>query len=134
MPHFDYKRAPLCGMAAFKNHCAFGFWKAVLMKDKQLVENAKAETSMGHLGKISSLKDLPPDKKMIAYIKEAMQINELGIKLPAKPKSTEKKELDVPDYFMAALKILINGLRGNIFRRPAVFNKNSFLVGYFVRY
>lgn len=104
MPHFDYKRAPLCGMAAFKNHCAFGFWKAVLMKDKQLVENAKAETSMGHLGKISSLKDLPPDKKMIAYIKEAMQINELGIKLPAKPKSTEKKELDVPDYFMAALK------------------------------
>ena len=27
MPHFDYK-GMMCGMAAFKEHCAFGFWKA----------------------------------------------------------------------------------------------------------
>jgi hypothetical protein len=29
-PHFDYKGV-MCGMAAFKNHCAFGFWKAELI-------------------------------------------------------------------------------------------------------
>ena len=29
---FDYK-GPFCTMAAFKQHCAFGFWKAALMKD-----------------------------------------------------------------------------------------------------
>ena len=26
MPHFDYE-GPVAGMAAFKEHCAFGFWK-----------------------------------------------------------------------------------------------------------
>jgi uncharacterized protein YdeI (YjbR/CyaY-like superfamily) len=92
----------MCSMAAFKQHCAFGFWKASLMKDPILVENAKSESAMGHLGRISSLKDLPPDKKIIGYIKEAMTLTDKGIKLPAKAKA-EKKDLDVPDYFLAAL-------------------------------
>jgi len=48
---------------------------------------------MGHLGKITSLKDLPADKKLIGWIKEAMQLNELYIKLPAKPKAAPNKEL-----------------------------------------
>ncbi|MEA2464529.1 MAG: hypothetical protein QOJ98_2276, partial [Acidobacteriota bacterium] len=26
VPHFDYK-GPFCQMAAFKQHCGFGFWK-----------------------------------------------------------------------------------------------------------
>ena len=30
MPHFDYK-GMLCGMAAFKEHCSFGFWKESLI-------------------------------------------------------------------------------------------------------
>ena len=30
MPHFDYK-GMLCGMAAFKQHCTFGFWKGELI-------------------------------------------------------------------------------------------------------
>src|SRR6476469_4107950 len=33
MPHFDYKGV-MCGMAAFKEHCAFGFWKADLILDR----------------------------------------------------------------------------------------------------
>ncbi len=103
-PHFDYKNEMMCSMAAFKSHCAFGFWKAALMKDTGLIEKAKSETAMGHLGKIMSVKDLPSDKKMVAYINEAMKLNELGIKLPAKPKPAEKKELIVPDYFTAALQ------------------------------
>ena len=101
-PHFDYKGEMMCSMAAFKQHMAFGFWKATLMKDPLLVENAKSEVAMGHLGRITSVKDLPSDKKMIAWIKEAMKLNEQGIKV-AKPKTTEKKELIVPDYFIKAL-------------------------------
>ena len=31
-PNFDYK-GPFCSMAAFKEHCSFGFWKAALMSD-----------------------------------------------------------------------------------------------------
>ncbi|MBC7888560.1 MAG: YdeI/OmpD-associated family protein [Ferruginibacter sp.] len=102
-PHFDYKNTMMCSMAAFKQHCVFGFWKAALMKDPVLVENAKSEVAMGHLGRITSKKDLPADKTIIAWIKEAMQLNDLGIKLPLKTKATATKELVVPDYFMKAL-------------------------------
>ncbi|MFN8252076.1 MAG: YdeI/OmpD-associated family protein [Ferruginibacter sp.] len=103
MPHFDYKGEMMCGMAAFKQHASFGFWKAALMKDPILLETAKTEVAMGHLGKITSLKDLPSDKKLTAWIKEAMVLNDKGIKLPSKSKPAEKKALEVPDYFVKAL-------------------------------
>ncbi len=102
-PHFDYK-GPMCSMAAFKQHCAFGFWKASLMKDKSLVANAESESSMGHYGKITSLKDLPSDKKIITHIKEAMMLNEKGIKLPSRKITTVKKEVVIPVYFLKKLK------------------------------
>jgi uncharacterized protein YdeI (YjbR/CyaY-like superfamily) len=91
-------------MAAFKQHCAFGFWKASLMKDNTLTKNAESESAMGHYGKITSLKDLPPDKKIIAHIKEAMMLNEKGIKLPSRKITTVKKEVVVPAYFLKVLK------------------------------
>ena len=102
-PHFDYLGEMMCSVAAFKQHCAFGFWKAKLMKDSKLMEKAQSEEAMGHMGRITTLKDLPSDKKMIAYIKEAMKLNEDGIKV-AKPKPVKTKELPVPDYFLTALK------------------------------
>ena len=103
MPFFDYKGEMLCHMASFKQHAVMGFWKATLMKDSILVENARSETAMGHLGKITSLKDLPSDKKITAWIKEAMLLNDKGIKLPAKTKTVVKTEMAVPDYFEKAL-------------------------------
>lgn len=103
IPYFDYKGEMMCHMAGFKQHCAFGFWKASLMKDKTLMENAKGETAMGHLGRITSLKDLPADAILIRYIKEAMKLNDDGIKLEKK-KSAPADELDVPDYFLKELK------------------------------
>jgi len=59
---------------------------------------------MGHMGRITSLGDLPSDKILIDYLKEAARLNKEGIKSPPKPESTQKKELKVPDYFMKALK------------------------------
>lgn len=101
-PHFDYKGEMMCSMAAFKQHASFGFWKAALMKDPVLLETARSEVAMGHLGKLTSLKDLPTDKKMTAWIKEAMKLNEQGIKV-AKPKPASRTELVIPDYFSKAL-------------------------------
>ncbi len=101
-PHFVYKDEILCSMAAFKHHCAFGFWKAQLMKDKTLIENAKSESAMGHLGRITSLKNLPSEKKLISLIKEAMTLNEKGIKI-SKKVVRSKKEINVPDDFQSAL-------------------------------
>lgn len=124
-PHFDYKGEMMCSMAAFKQHMAFGFWKAALMKDPVLIENARSEVAMGHLGRLTSLKGLPSDKKMIAWIKEAMKLNELGIKLPAKPKLTEKKELVVPEYFVKALSK--NKKAAATFKKFAYSHKKEYL-------
>jgi len=103
-PHFDYKGEMMCSMAAFKQHAVLNFWKAALMKDPVLIENARSETAMGHLGRITSLKDLPADKKLAAWIKEAMLINDKGIKLPARKIPEVKKEIIVPEFFMKAIK------------------------------
>lgn len=99
MPSFDYK-GPYCSMASFKQHCAFGFWKASLM-DSELRENQKS--SMGHLGKITSLEDLPSDKILLSYLAEAKRLNDEGIKLPAR-KPVQKADVVVPQYFTKALK------------------------------
>ena len=93
-PHFDYK-GMMCSMAAFKQHCAFGFWKTKLMKDaKEMM--GQNEHAMGHLGKIKSLKDLPPDKKITAWVKEAMKLNDFDVKLPERKKTTPPKEIEIP--------------------------------------
>jgi uncharacterized protein YdeI (YjbR/CyaY-like superfamily) len=102
-PHFDYK-GPMCSMAAFKQHCAFTFWKGDLLSDPHQVLDKERSESMGQMGKLTRVEDLPPDDIMIALIREAMQLNEAGIKLPTKPKTSEKKELEIPDWFSEALK------------------------------
>jgi len=98
---FDYK-GPFCSIAAFKQHCAFGFWKAALMKDAHKFLKAQ-KGSMGHFDRITSLKDLPADKLIICYIKEAMKLNETGVKLPPRAKKVDTSQLIVPDYFKKAL-------------------------------
>ncbi len=101
-PHFDYKGI-FCSMAAFKHHCSFGFWKASAMKDPYGVLLGTGESGMGHLGKITSLKDLPSEKILISLIKQAKKLNDEGVKNPARiPKP--KKELVIPDYFLKAVK------------------------------
>lgn len=103
-PHFDYKGSSMCSMASFKQHCAISFWKAALMNNAgELLEMAKTEEAMGHLGRISTLKDLPKDSMLLKYIKEAMKLNEAGIKLPSRKKNNTQPEIQVPDYFIKAL-------------------------------
>lgn len=104
MPFFDYKGEMLCHIAAFKQHAVMGFWKAALMKDPVLMETAKSEVAMGHLGRITSLKDMPSDKKITGWIKEAMVLNDKGIKLTKKPASVAQVETAIPAFFADALK------------------------------
>jgi uncharacterized protein YdeI (YjbR/CyaY-like superfamily) len=101
-PHFDYKGI-LCSMAAFKQHCSFGFWKGSVLKDSKQLLKAVGETDMGWFDKITSLKDMPPDKVLIAYIKEAARLNEEGVK-PVKEKKVGKAEIPMPGELTAALK------------------------------
>lgn len=96
-PVFETYGTNMCSMTAFKQYCAFGFWKAALL------DIPEAEASAGSLGKITSLKDLPPEKTLIAWIKAADQLNKDNIKLPPKA-AAPKKELVTPKELTAALK------------------------------
>jgi uncharacterized protein YdeI (YjbR/CyaY-like superfamily) len=97
-PHFDYK-GMLCSMAAFKQHCAFGFWKSELV-----LRDNKSPDAMGQFGRLTSVKDLPTRRVLIGYIKKAQELNDAGIKAARPKPRAEKKELVVPEYFTAALK------------------------------
>jgi uncharacterized protein YdeI (YjbR/CyaY-like superfamily) len=97
-PHFLYKGEILCSMAAFKQHCTFGFWKQSLLENGTFPQ----KSAMGSFGRITSLDDLPNDETMKALIREAMRLNDEGIKVPH-PRSNGAKELVVPDELLEAL-------------------------------
>ncbi|HXG54133.1 MAG TPA: YdeI/OmpD-associated family protein [Vicinamibacterales bacterium] len=97
MPHFDYK-GPFSGMAAFKAHCTFGFWKASLLEG--LANNGEA---MGQFGCIRSLADLPPEKTLLTLVTQAVKLNDEEVKVKRAPKAP-KAPITVPAGFAAALK------------------------------
>lgn len=96
-PAFMYK-GMLCGMASFKEHCTFGFWKHDLVMDGEARGDA-----MGSFGRITSLTDLPSDRTLTALIKKAARLNDEGITV-ARKAAGPAKPLKVPPYFAAALK------------------------------
>jgi len=99
VPHFEYKGV-IAGMAAFKQHAAFGFWKRRLMKDPAGFFS-QGESGMGGR-KIRSLDELPSDTVLLGYIREAVALNEQGVRVP---RSTRKKPpVKAPPYLAAALK------------------------------
>jgi uncharacterized protein YdeI (YjbR/CyaY-like superfamily) len=104
MPFFDYK-GPVCNFAGFKEYATFRFWKYQMMTDPDglLKEIAnRGGSAMGNLGRIKSVKELPPDIVMIDFLKQAKRLNEQGIKLPDKKKAP-KTELEIPGFFTRAL-------------------------------
>ncbi len=126
-PNFDYHGSTMCSMAAFKAHCSFGFWKASLMADPDNVLEITGREAMGHLGKITSLKDLPKDSVLKKYIKAAMKLNEEGVKrvVPAKATEAEKKELKTPADFAALLKK--NKEAAAVFNKFSYSNKKEYI-------
>lgn len=93
-PFFDH-HGPLCQMAAFKQHCGFGFWQGALVVE----ESGESGGPWRHL---TSVKDLPSKKALTAYVRKAVAINEAGTKIE-RPKR-EKPALETPDDLTAALK------------------------------
>lgn len=93
-PHFDYE-GPYCGMAGFKAHCNIIFWKASLVIGEQ------GNQAGGPLRDITKLSDLPPDKTLTAWLKQAAKLNEAGVKSPKTTKP--KKAVVVPAELKSAL-------------------------------
>jgi uncharacterized protein YdeI (YjbR/CyaY-like superfamily) len=90
----------MCGMVAFKEHVAFHFWKGELVTGTALGANGMGAAAQ--FGRMTTVKDVPPKKQLVAHIKKAMKLNEEGIKVD-RPKK-KRPTLTMPDYFMAAIK------------------------------
>jgi uncharacterized protein YdeI (YjbR/CyaY-like superfamily) len=106
MPFFELNGVILGNMAAFKEHCGLGLWgpemHAILGND-----GAKSNEAMGTFGKIASLKDLPAEKVLLGYFKQAagfVTSGERTTSLVRKPKRAVKAPPEVPAELAAALK------------------------------
>ena len=84
-PFFVYRGGNLCHMAAFKQHCAFGFWREKEIPGFAVVEEPEGRGSFGRIG---SIDDLPPKRELARLIRAAMKLNEAGA--PKRPKGAPK--------------------------------------------
>ncbi|HEX5305782.1 MAG TPA: YdeI/OmpD-associated family protein [Dyella sp.] len=98
MPFFEYQGRPLCMMAAFKQHCSFGFWQP---------ETRSADAGgMGQYGKLTAVRDLPPRRELIAAVGAAMQRIDAGAPTPrSRAAANAKPAPAVPDDLAAALAL-----------------------------
>jgi len=95
MPSFLFQGRILATMAAFKQHCAFGF-----ARGKEVVKEAEGG-AMGDFGRISTLADLPGKREFGAMVKQAMAL----AAAPAKRQpAVRKPPPEVPAALVAALK------------------------------
>jgi len=99
-PTFNYKGSILCNMAAFKQHATFGFWKASLLRSNGVMPQADG-SAMGQFGKITKLSDLPADRTILKIVKEAVKLEDDGVKLHKKKIS--RKKIVIPDSFKKEL-------------------------------
>jgi uncharacterized protein YdeI (YjbR/CyaY-like superfamily) len=102
IPHYSYKGDHLVMMAGFKQHCSFSLFKAELMKDKMIQKSVKAGKKFGYLDKVKDMSGLPDKKVLVAYIKQAMELNANGILKPKVVK--EKVEVVAPKEFIELLQ------------------------------
>jgi len=101
-PFFEY-RGIIGNMTAFKQHVSWGFWKAGLMQDPEGILEKAGNTQMAVL-RATKVEDLPADKVLIAYIKEAVDLNERGVTVPRRTVRTPRRPLQIPDDFIVAVR------------------------------
>lgn len=134
MPFFDYMGKSLCYIAGFKAHCRCGFWNGRMMKIDPQTKEA--------LERLTTVKDFPPGKTMLALIKDAALINELAVAAPKKKAAPAKAapakgatakgatakaaaELPVPPALAAALKR--HPAAGNAFKEFSPSHRKEYI-------
>jgi len=105
MPFFLLRGVILANMAGFKQHCSFGLWGAE-MQEILGQDGVKSKEAMGSLGRITGLKDLPVDKALLEYYRQAAGFVASGQRTRSFARGTKavKPELEVPAELSAALR------------------------------
>lgn len=94
-PHFTLEGKMFFGFAAFKAHCTAGFWN-VEVAAKVSAERANEAEAMGQLGRLTSLADLPADRTMRRWLKEAAVLVRAGEVGRPREKLPPKPDLEMP--------------------------------------
>ena len=83
-PAFMHKGI-VCIIAGFKEYVGVNFWKGALIVPSN-ARRAGDDKDMKQLEKMHSIDELPPRRKIIAYVKAAVQLNEGGVPTPNRGK------------------------------------------------
>jgi uncharacterized protein YdeI (YjbR/CyaY-like superfamily) len=107
-PFFEHKGAIIGNMSAFKEHCSFGFWG---LEIGEILRKANVVQSdgMGTLGRITRVDDLPSEKALLDWIRQAVTFIETGnytspIAARNRVVKPAKTAIETPTEFAAALK------------------------------
>ena len=105
MPFFVERGIIVANMAAFKHHCSFGFWGPE-MKQALTEERLNGGSTMASLDRITDVKNLPSDKLLLTYMRQAISLIQSGERKKSIDRKTRKtrKETPVPVELMRALK------------------------------
>lgn len=104
VPSFE-KDGMVCGMAAFKAHATFGFWKGRLLDDPRSILRAKGTASF-MAERLTDVSQLPADGILADYVRRAVELNRkiAAGDGPKAPPRKRKPEAKVPPALAAALK------------------------------
>jgi len=100
-PCYSFEKKNIVLIHVFKEYCAFLFFKGALLKDKkgiltQQTENVQAARQI----RFTSLQQIEKmEKTLKAYIYEAVEVEEAGLKVPMK----KTKEFSMPEEFQNKL-------------------------------
>jgi uncharacterized protein YdeI (YjbR/CyaY-like superfamily) len=102
-PFFEYK-GTLANMAAFKEHCVFGFWDSTAINDPYgVLQRPGEKDAAGNFDRITKLTDLPSDEILKDFILQALALKDNNYKPATKKAPATKAPIDMPDYFAIAL-------------------------------
>jgi hypothetical protein len=104
MPFFE-QDGPICHFAAFKQHCALGFWKS----ERVTGGDAVSDAAMGQFGRMTALGELPDDARLTAYVHKALELNAAGVKAPwqarrAAASKAAPRPVVIPEVLSTALQ------------------------------
>ncbi|POH61161.1 YdeI/OmpD-associated family protein [Arthrobacter glacialis] len=127
IPHFDYKNDFMCVLASAKNHCSLTFIKSEFMSDPRFAGGKKVKPGQRFMSRITSMSELPSDEELAGFVKQAMDLNDKGVKLDKTAKAAPSSEpLDTPAYFLEALSR--NSVAKQVFENQSTSFRKNYIV------
>ena len=84
-PVFMHRGRLIAGMAAFKQHASFGYWRA-----SEVTGDARND-GMGQFGRLKTLDDLPSAADIAEQVRRAVELVDTDAPRPAKPRTARPR-------------------------------------------